>query len=81
MPLAGTPVRSKSIRLAACSVGLRRSEIDGYFDVARSLWCAVSWNLDRKFDHAIGGHSRTIEINMIGCLSGRATSLGDRRLL
>ena len=31
--------------------------------------------------HVIGGHFRTIQINTIGCLFGRATSLGDRRLL
>ena len=32
MPLADIPVRSKSIRLVAVSVGLRRSEIDGHFE-------------------------------------------------
>ena len=31
MPLDGRHLRSESQRLDACSVGLRRSEIDGYF--------------------------------------------------
>ena len=41
----------------------------------------VSKNSDRKFDQAIGRHSCTIPINTIGCLFGRAASLGDRRPL
>ena len=31
IPLSGHYLRSESKRLVACSVGLRRSEIDGYF--------------------------------------------------
>ena len=41
----------------------------------------VSGDLNRKFDQAIGRHSGTIQINRIGCLFGRAASLGDRRPL
>ena len=38
-------------------------------------------NSDRKFTRAIGLHFLTIQITTIGDLFGRATSLGDRRLL
>ena len=86
-------MRSESLRLDACSVGLRRSEIDGYFlsvglcshlcprDVGAILWRLGFENSDRKFGRAIVGRLLTIEITAIGCLFGRATSLGDRRLL
>ena len=88
MPLVGISVRSKSIQLEVVSVGLRLSEIDGYLKwpslfqrCSPTLCSLVSRNSDRKFDLAFGGHSRTIQINMIGRRFGRAASLGDRRPL
>ena len=89
----GDPVERGSISIGiefvcACSVGLRRSEIDGYFershlcprDVARLCGNQFIWNSDRKFIQNTGSHSCTIPITAVGCLFGRATSLGDRRL-
>ena len=90
----GDPVERGSISIGiefvcACSVGLRRSEIDGYFershlcprDVARLCGNQFIWNSDRKFIQNTGSHSCTIPITAVGCLFSRATSLGDRRLL
>ena len=57
--MLGGYLRSKSQRLGACSVGLRRSEIDGYF---------LS---DRKFSHDIAGPLLTFEITAIGWFFGR----------
>ena len=79
-PSVGISLRPKSKRLVTCSVGLRRLEIDGHFE-SPTLCRPFSGNSDRKFDQAIGGHFLTIQIKTIGCLFGRATSLGDRRLL
>ena len=85
----GALFRSESNLFGTCSVGLRRSEIDGYFershlcprDVARLCGNQFIWNSDRKFIQNTGSHSCTIPITAVGCLFGRATSLGDRRLL
>ena len=86
MPVAGSPVRSESIRLVVGSVGLRCSEINGHFSshlcpqrCSPTLCHPVSRNPDRKIEHDSGGQSCTIQINTIGCRFGRAASLGDRR--
>ena len=50
-------------------------------DVGAILWRLGFENSDRKFGRANVGRLLTIEITAIGCLFGRATSLGDRRLL
>ena len=64
----GALVRLESNSLGACSVGLRRSEIDGYSSGA-------------SLRGASGEDLVAIGIEFVGCLFGRATSLGDRRLL
>ena len=50
-------------------------------DVGATLWRLGFENSDRKFGRANVGPLFAIEITAIGCLFGRATSLGDRRLL
>ena len=44
--MAGILVRSKSIRLVAVSVGLRRSEIDGHFKAGLKSPCKRLWFQD-----------------------------------
>ena len=68
---------------------LRLPYRSGYFESSHlcpqrcspTLRHPISRNSDRKFEHAMREHSRTIQINTSGYLSGRATSLGDRRQL
>ena len=78
-PLGGRFMRLESQRLDAGSVGICSHLCPQR--CSPTLWRLVFENSDRKFGHAIVAPLLTIGITVVGRRFGRATSLGDRRLL
>ena len=79
MLLCGRYLRLESQRLDAGSVGICSHLCPQR--CSPTLWRLVFENSDRKFGHAIVAPLLTIGITVVGRRFGRATSLGDRRLL